>query len=170
MSLAALVICGLVAIWLIVTVLAHFPPFQTWINRADGIHLIPHWNFFAPNPGNRDYFLVARDRCRDGRITEWCNVPLYAPRPVLAYVWHPQKRAMKILSDAVQSIKFLQRHEGVSASGLPFTLPYMLLLSFVSRVATATPDAVEFQFAVIESSGHDDRALDCTFLSSFHRR
>lgn len=170
MSLAADVSCGLVAMWLIITVLAHFPPFQVWINRADPCHLIPRWNFFAPNPGNRDYYMVVRDRSRDGRLTEWRNVPLYDPRPKVDYLWHPQKRAAKIFNDAVQSIRYLQRNEGVSASGLPFTLPYLILLSVVYRAA-ASPDAdAEFQFAIIESTGTDERALDCSFLSSFHSR
>ena len=29
---------------------------------------------------------------------------------------------------------------------------------------------VEFQIAIIESTGHDKRELECSFLSSFHGR
>jgi hypothetical protein len=170
MSLAAIVTGGLVVAWFIVTVLAHIPPFQFWINRVDGCNLIPHWNFFAPNPGDKDYFLVARARCHDGRITEWQNVPLYGSRPKYAWLWHPQKRAAKIFNDTVQSIRFLRRVEGVPDSGLPFSLPYLLLLKTASRVVPAAQDAAEIQFAIIESIGHDERALSCAFLSSFHRR
>jgi hypothetical protein len=170
MSLAASVACGLVVAWLIVTILAHVPPFQYRINRVDGCYFIPHWNFFAPNPGDKDYYLVARGRSRDGRVTEWQSVPLYGPRPRFDYLWHPQKRAAKIFNDAVQSIRFLQRYEGVPDSGLPFSLPYLLLLRAVYRMAPAAQDAAEIQFAIIESTGHHQRALSCAFLSSFHRR
>jgi hypothetical protein len=171
MSLAASIVCAVVAAWVLVTVFAHFPPLQYWINRFDQCHVIPRWNFFAPNPGDRDYHLVVRTRCEDGRVTEWQNVPLYVPRPKLACLWHPQKRAAKVLNDAVQSLRFLQRREGVSNSGLPFSLPYLLLLSIASRAAPVAAGAMELQFAIIEATGHDDtRALRCAFLSSYHRR
>jgi len=171
MSLAATLLCGFVVMWLMVTAFSHIPPFQFWVSRFDQFHLIPRWNFFAPNPGDKDYHLVVRHRCLDGRLTEWQNVPLYVPRPKLACLWHPQKRAAKVLNDAVQSIRFLYRHEGVSDSGLPFSLPYLLLLRTVCRLAPPADDATELQFAIIESTGHDEtRALTCAFLSSYHRR
>jgi hypothetical protein len=171
MSVAATVVCGVVVAWLIVTIIAHFPPLEFRINKLDQCHVIPHWNFFAPNPGDRDYHLVVRDRCRDGRLTEWRNVPMYGARPRFACLWHPQKRATKVLNDAVQSLRFLYRRERVSESGLPFSLPYLVLLGIASKVTPAAPDAVELQFAIIEATGHDDtRALTCAFLSSYHRR
>jgi hypothetical protein len=171
MSLTAAVVGAVVVLWVLVTIFAHFPPLQYWINRVDQCHLVPRWNFFAPNPGDRDYHLVVRNRCEDGRLTEWRNVPIYVPRPRLACVWHPQKRAAKVLNDAVQSLRFLQRQERVSDSGLPFSLPYLLLLSVASRAAAAPPEAVELQFAIIEATGHDDaRPLRCAFLSGYHRR
>ena len=171
MSVAATVACGFVVAWLLVTALGHLAPLKLWVNKVDRFHLVPRWNFFAPNPGDRDYHLVVRDRCSDGRLTEWRNVPVYVPRPRLAWLWHPQKRAPKVLSDAVQAIRFLHRHQSVSDSALPFCLPYLLLLSRASKVPPRAPDAVELQFAIIEATGHEDtRALRCAFVSSYHRR
>jgi len=170
MSVTAIAVCGSVGAWLIVTVLAHFAPFSFWLHKVDHCHLIPRWNFFAPNPGDRDYHLVVRDRCNDGRLSEWRNVPVYVPRPTRAWLWHPQKRAVKILNDCLQGLRFLYRHEGVPESSLPFSLPYLVLLGMASNV-TAERDAVELQFAIIESTGHDaTRALTCAFLSQYHRR
>ena len=171
MSVTATIAFGIVVAWLLVTAVAHLAPLRFWLTKVDQFHLFPRWNFFAPNPGDRDYHLVVRDRCTDGRVTEWRNVPLYGPRPWFAWVWHPQKRAPKVLSDAVQAIRFLHRHEGVSDSALPFSLPYLLLLSSASKVAPGAPDAVELQFAIIEATGHEDtRALRCAFVSSYHPR
>jgi hypothetical protein len=170
MSVTAIVVCGAVAAWLIVTVAAHFPPLSFWFHRVDQCHLVPRWNFFAPNPGDRDYHLVVRDRCSSGRVTEWRNVPVYIPRPKLAWLWHPQKRAAKVLNDCLQGLRFLYRYDGVSESSLPFSLPYLVLLGMASSVA-AERDALELQFAIIESTGHDaTRPLTCAFLSHYHRR
>jgi hypothetical protein len=95
---------------------------------------------------------------------------VYQPRPPLAWVWHPQKRAAKVLNDAIQTLGFLLRQEGVSASGLPFTLPYLVLLRYAQRAVPATPGATEFQIAIVDSAGHGVRTLECPFVSGFHRR
>lgn len=170
MSAAAAVVGVLIAVWLALTVLAQFRLLQRLLSPFDGFHLIPRWTFFAPNPGVRDYHLVVRERLADGRLTSWQNVPVYEARPPLAFLWHPQKRASKVLSDAIQTLGFLLRREGVSVSGLPFTLPYLVLLRYAARAVPAQRGATEFQFAIVDSAGHFQRPLECPFLSSFHRR
>jgi hypothetical protein len=170
MSLAAALLCALVVCWLAVTTLAQMRRFQPLINSLDGFHLIPRWTFFAPNPGTRDYHLVARERLTDGRTTAWKSVPVYEPRPRLAYFWHPQKRAPKILNDAVQSVRFLMNQGEVGASGLPFTMPYLLLLRHAMRALAPESQSAELQFAIIDSTGHSDRQLECAYVSSFHPR
>jgi len=170
MSLAAALAGALVAVWLALTVLAQFRFLQPLLSPFDGFHLIPRWTFFAPNPGVRDYHLVMRERLADGRLSPWRNVPVYQGRPPLACLWHPQKRAAKVLNDAIQTLGFLMRREGVSASGLPFTLPYLILLRYTARSMPAAPGATEFQFAIVDSAGHAQRTLECPFVSSFHRR
>jgi hypothetical protein len=144
--------------------------FQSLINPLDGFHVIPRWTFFAPNPGVRDYHLVVQDRRRDGSMTGWKSVPVYAARPARAWLWHPEKRSSKIMNDAIQSIKFLQKQGEVGPTGLPFTMPYLLLLRHASHAVPPEPDSAEFQIAIIESTGHDNRKLECSFLSDFHSR
>lgn len=169
MSLVSILLYSIVTLWLVITLLAQHSRFRPFSSR-DAFHVIPRWTFFAPNPGTRDYHLVVRDRCRDGRMSDWKSVPVYSTRPRFGYLWHPQKRSSKIMNDAIQSIKLLLKHENVGATGLPFTMPYILLLYCAAHAVPPEPDAVEFQIAIIESTGHDKRGLECSFLSSFHSR
>ena len=170
MSLVAILSYSIVTLWLVITLLAQHRRFQLFINAFNALHIIPRWTFFAPNPGVRDYHLVIRDRCSDGRLAGWKSVPVYSPRPKFGYFWNPQKRSSKILNDAVQAIKLLLKRENIGITGISFTVPYLLLLHYAAHAVPAEPDAVEFQIAIIESSGHDARALECSFLSGFHGR
>ena len=170
MSLAAILLYSIVTLWLAITLLAQHSRFQPFINAFNALHIIPRWTFFAPNPGVRDYHLVIRDRCSDGRVTGWKSVPVYSPRPRFGYLWNPQKRSSKIMNDAVQAIKLLSKRENIGAAGIPFTAPYLLLLYYAAHAVPPEPDAIEFQIAIIESTGHDKRELECSFLSSFHGR
>ncbi|MEP7073870.1 MAG: hypothetical protein ABI727_06760 [Nitrosospira sp.] len=74
------------------------------------------------------------------------------------------------MNDAVQAIKLLLKCENIGTAGIPFTVPYLLLLYYAAHAVPPEPDAMEFQIAIIESSGHDERNLECSFLSSFHGR
>jgi hypothetical protein len=170
MSLAAALLYSVVTLWLVITLLAQHSRFQPFINAFNALHIIPRWTFFAPNPGVRDYHLVIRDRCSDGCVTGWKSVPVYSPRPRFGYLWNPQKRSSKIMNDAVQAIKLLSKRENIGAAGIPFTAPYLLLLYYAAHAVPPEPDAIEFQIAIIESTGHDKRELECSFLSSFHGR
>ena len=170
MSLVAILAYSIVILWLVITLLAQHRHFQPFINAFNALHIIPRWTFFAPNPGVRDYHLVIRDRCSDGRLASWKSVPVYSPRPKFGYFWNPQKRSSKILNDAVQAIKLLLKRENIGIAGIPFTVPYLLLLYYAAHAVPPEPDAMEFQIAIIESSGHDERKLECSFLSSFHGR
>jgi hypothetical protein len=170
MSLAAVLLYSIVTLWLVITLLAQHPRFQPFINGFNALHIIPRWTFFAPNPGIRDYHLVIRDRCSDGRLTGWRSVPVYSPRPRFGYLWNPQKRSSKIMNDAVQAIKLLLKRENIGTAGIHFTVPYLLLLYYAGHATRPEPDGIEFQIAIIESTGHDKRELECSFLSSFHGR
>ena len=170
MSLVAILLYSIVTLWLVITLFAQHPRFQPFVNAFNALHIIPRWTFFAPNPGVRDYHLVIRDRCSDGRLTGWKSVPVYSPRPRFGYLWNPQKRSSKIMNDAIQAIKLLLKRESIGTAGIPFTVPYLLLLYYAAHAVPPEPDAMEFQIAIIESSGHDERKLECSFLSSFHGR
>jgi hypothetical protein len=49
-------------------------------------------------------------------------------------------------------------------------MPYLLLLRYAAHAVPPEPGAAEFQIAIIESTGHDNRKLECSFLSGFHSR
>lgn len=157
-----------VGVWLALTLAAQIDALARFINPFDPFHVIPRWTFFAPNPGVRDYHLVIRDREESGHLGPWRAVPLCKDRPKFAYLWNPQKRAKKILNDNVQAIKILIRRKDVGERGLPFSLPYLLVMNAAFREKPTFETASERQFAIVESSGHSERTLEGAFVSAFH--
>ena len=81
------------------------------------------------------------------------------------FIWHPGKRPRKVLSDAAQSLKRMRRR---SASGLQYSLPYIMILRRCVAQHPPSGEALARQFALIETSGRDDRRLWITFTSEFH--
>ena len=93
MSLVSILLYSIVTLWLVITLLAQHPRFQSVINRFNGLHVIPRWTFFAPNPGVRDYHLVIRERYRDGRLTDWKKrACLSAPSEIRVFVESAEAR------------------------------------------------------------------------------
>lgn len=170
MSPAAILLYLLVTLWLGTTLLAQFRLVLPLTSRLDGLHLIPRWTFFAPNPGVRDHHLVLRDRLADGRLTRWKSVPVYPARPRFAWLWNPHKRASKVLSDAIFALGFLLKKGYVDAAGVAFTVPYLVLLRYCAHAVPPEPGATQFQIAIVDSAGHTQRTLECSFLSRFHNR
>lgn len=166
MSFAAPVAFAVVVAWLIITLVAQVTLIRRMIAPADLFAVIPSWTFFAPSPGIRDYHLVWREIDQEGSAS-WVNVPLSLPRPKYAFVWHPQKRTKKILSDAAQALHSLKQHQGFSDDQLQMTIPYLLLLRY-SQLKSDKPRVAQGQFAVIASWGHDDPSLEVSFVSGVH--
>lgn len=152
MSLVSILLYSIVTLWLVITLLAQHTRFRPF-SSIDAFHVIPRWTFFAPNPGIRDYHLVIRDRCRDGRTSGWKSVPIYSARPRFGYLWHPQKRSSKIMNDAIQSIKLLLKRENVGATGLPFTMPYLLL--YIALLTPCRQNRMPLNFRLPLSSPRD---------------
>ena len=158
----------LVAVWLAITLLAQLRTFAPAISSKDPFHLVPRWTFFAPNPGIRDYHLIIRDKNSDGVLHEWLPVPISPARPRIAFVWNPPQRQKKIVSDAIQSLKRQRQFCTNCPDSLTLSLPYLCLLHAACSLAPISPRATERQFAIVESSGHDDRKIWVSFLSRFH--
>lgn len=137
--------------------------------RRDYLQLIPRWTFFAPNPGINDYHLVVRAVPKASDYGPWCECTVAADRTRLSFFWNPQKRGKKVLNDAVQSLRQAAKLEEIGEDGLPFTIPYLLLLHAAN--STLSPSsAAAIQFAIIESQGHSDRELEAAFISHIHPR
>lgn len=148
-------VASLLALWFVGSVLNQFQ-FEWFqkVRNVDHFALLPLWTFFAPNPGQTDYHLVYRDRRTDGSITEWMELAITESRKFHSFVWNPEKRSKKVLSDVVATLMESTRHVPPDKTGfaIMLSLPYLVLLNVVSNLA-ATPGATHRQFVIAETAG-----------------
>jgi len=125
-------VVGVLMLWLIGSVILQFGP--TWfsfIERHDLFMLLPRWTFFAPTPGMSDYHLLYRDQLEDGRLSEWVEIPITEERKLYSFLWNPEKKSKKVLSDVVASLLQLSQLGIRESTALMFSLPYLILLNVV---------------------------------------
>jgi hypothetical protein len=148
-------IIGLLAVWLVATVARQVARgrLSDWLTRMDPAALVPAWTFFAPRPGVTDYAIVYRDLTADGEPTAWRGLIEGRSRRSLRWLWHPDKRVEKLVTDLVPGLA-----RGYEPEGLDHLLdtPYLTLL------------------AAVENAEHDARAHSTQFavlaVTSFHSR
>jgi hypothetical protein len=168
MSLVAWIAWVAISIWLLVTLVAQHTGLGSRLARYDAVRLIPRWTFFAPNPGVKDYHLVVRDQTSNLVLSEWKTVTFGPDRRWFNLLWHPHKRARKILSDAVQSLRIVSSHGPNGLLSDSLSLPYLLLLKYSFEQCALADPFIARQFAIVESSGHDVRRLEIAYASLFH--
>jgi hypothetical protein len=157
-----------VLIWLIATLAYQYRPFAKRLVQIVPLQLLPRWTFFAPNPAVRDSHLLIRYELSDGSFGRWHTVPFAGPRSPLDCVWNPTKRPRKVLSDATQSLKVI-RARNRSIANLQCTLPYLLLLRHCWSRPERPRDAISYQFAIVETSNRENRAIRLAFVSGLHK-
>lgn len=160
--------CIAVAAWLLATLAYQYSPVQEAVARLDPFKLLPSWAFFAPHPAYHDYHLIVRELRRDGTLGPCTPVGRFPDRRLADLLWNPAKRPRKILQDAMQAIKRLRRWSA-SEEVVQCSLPYLLLLHYAGTQHACGADAIALQFAVVESSGRNERRLWISFVSGFHR-
>jgi hypothetical protein len=166
-SLGALA-CAVVLLWLLATLVYQYGPVQIAIDRRTPFKLLPSWAFFAPNPAYRDYYLVARELRRDGTLGPCTHIGPSPDCRLSHLVWNPAKRPVRILQDAMQSIKRIRKWSP-SEQVVQCSLPYLLLLHYVTTQYECGPEAIATQFAVVETSGREGQRIWISFVSGFHR-
>ncbi len=166
MDTVDLLAIALVSAWLVATMAYQHPRLRPRLSRFDPFRLLPAWSFFAPHPVTRDNHVVVRGVLEDGTVTPWCNATRFPARSWRDAVWNPSKRPQKVLRDASRSLKIMRGRSG-SPAAVECSLAYLLVLH-ACRVQPAVRDAVALQFAIVETSGHQDRAMWITFVSRVH--
>ena len=155
--------------WFVLSVLNQFG--FAWfdkITRHDHFALLPLWTFFAPNPGQSDYHLIYRDRNTDGSVTEWRELEMTETRKPFGFVWNPEKRGKKVLSDVVYSIAGSIPGANESDHVIMLSIPYLILLNVVSHV-DAEDHATYRQFVLVETFGFNPTSEPRVVLrSDFH--
>jgi hypothetical protein len=170
MTPLGMVSAAIVSCWLGLTAIMQFRSCTTVINRFDPFRLVPIWTFFAPNPGVVDYHIVVRDEYSDGSVGSWVPLDIARDRNALNLLWNPQKRAKKILIDAVQSLIAVCKQPSYAEGQEVVSLPYILLLHLAETAPESEKGRKRRQFAIVESSGHSEKTLQLSYLSQFHNQ
>jgi hypothetical protein len=160
---------ALLLTWFGLTVAQQFRKQPRWLGSVDPGHsLFPVSTYFAPNPAAEDVHLLVRHRLVDGTTSPWREYPVIRPRSVRQMVWHPGRRAEKALldlsSDLTSVVREERREEFVQTS-----IPYLTLLSIVSRRCPAPEGAERVQFQLVASPGREGTEEPRSLLvSAFH--
>jgi hypothetical protein len=139
-----------------------------FLQRGDPFQLLPFWNFFAPNPGVHDYYLLYRDKNEAGEVGGWQLLHPTESRAWCSFVWNPDKLTNKVLSDLVQmfvGIEDAALHQGPAVM---FTLPYLICLKMVIEVPPDDTGTLR-QFVLARKKGlliSDE--LSPILVSNFH--
>ncbi len=159
--LVAIAVAGAFAFWFLLSTLNQFNGMSQAVRRIDGLHVVPRWTFFAPNPGTSDYHLLYRPLDEDRKPGAWVEHEL-ATRTLASILWNPHKRLRKGVFDMQQALMSLSRKHEIDV--LQLTVPYLALLNVSSlELAKASPQAAYHQFAIAETKGPDGNC-DCRLL------
>lgn len=171
-------IIALFALWFLVSVLFQIRPVAARIGRFDRLGLLPKWTFFAPNPGIHDHHIIYREcdasldvaKARDAGpvagLSPWRQLADLCSGHNILFVWNPQRRVTKTISDLVNSLAITRRAVAGSPHLIQFTVDYFLLLHLVQRGAS---ECVKRQFAIVRSHGFaSERSTELVFISNFH--
>lgn len=174
LELALMILFGL---WLGLSVMAQFHSERFDRFRAhDVFHLIPNWTFFAPNPGRSDFHLLCRDKTAGGEVGEWNELPMIFARSRWSFLWNPDKRGTKVLTDVVsalcESIDFHSKRGDTKETMeqlMPLQSPYLLLLNVVMNRQPLPDRVTHRQFMLVETCGFTAEDPPRPILSSpFH--
>jgi hypothetical protein len=170
MEISILVLALVFIVWGALSTAFQFDhPRMRRLSYRDCFGLLPLWTFFAPSPGQTDYHLVYRDQTEDGSTTDLCEISLGERRSACSWLWNPEKRGRKVLSDIVQMLLEISSAEGTKPSVLLLSTPYTLVLHAV-MAEPLSPGAVRRQFVIAQTRGFfRDGPPEVLLRSSFHR-
>jgi hypothetical protein len=162
-------VIGVLMLWLVCSVILQFgPAWFSFIEKYDLFMLLPRWTFFAPMPGMSDYHLLYRDQLEDDRLSDWVEIPITEERKLYSFIWNPEKKSKKILSDVVASLVEFSQMGVREGPVLMLSLPYLILLNVVvhhdqKRVG------IKRQFIVVEKFRQDGNpTIRVLLTSAFH--
>jgi len=157
---------GLLILWLVCSVILQFnPPWFSLTERYDLFMLLPRWTFFAPRPGMSDYHLLYRDHMEDGSLDPWIEIPITEERKPFSFIWNPEKKSKKILSDVVAALLQSGIRDGAA---LMLSLPYLILLNVVVHHGEIRV-GVRRQFVLVEKLQHGETpAVQVVMISGSH--
>lgn len=173
MFIGAYVVASVLVAWFILITLTQLP--EHWCPsllkplQHDRFHLLPKWNFFAPNPGTQDYHVFMRAFDSSGVPGEWREHYPVEDRSFTSSFWNPKKRYRKTIADLVQIANLTTANtDGPCDAALILSVSYLAFLNSVSA-ELRVQGAHACQFAIFQSEGKFvDRVGDLVFRSNVH--
>ena len=112
-----------------------------------------------------DYHLLYRDELEDGSLSNWVEIPMTEERKLFSFLWNPEKKSKKVLSDVVASLLQLGTRESVA---LMLSLPYLILLNVVVHHGD-TRAVVKRQFVLVEKLRNEENpTIQVVMISASH--
>jgi hypothetical protein len=169
MTIYDVLVVGLFAMWLVLTVLKqmHIDVLgggRAAAGRALLSWVVPVWHFFAPTPGRHVTHILYRDRLPSGGYTPWREIPAPKRGQIPRVLWNPSKLRAKALIDVLNELSVLSSRYASSPQLLTLSVPYLLLLNHVSRLPRWY-EAVSTQFVLIRRGEEGDELV---LLSGHH--
>lgn len=163
-------IYGTLSAWMALTLMEQLQKGTRVNRRIDPLSaMIPNWRFFGPLPAMHDCHLLYRDELKGGKMTAWREVNIVEERRIGHMVWHPNRRREKVLFDATEEMKsHISRERDLRK--LQLTVPYLLLLSYVTHSCDHHPESLRTQFLLANGSGYDEESSEplLFFASDIH--
>lgn len=136
--------------YLLITIAYHFDQ-KKWISsHLDYFGFIPKWNFFAPNPGVHNLYLLFRLQYNDGTISSWKSIlDMDQYRDPWTFIWNPNKRVKKALFDLLVTLTSEDISTEENRAKVKMSIPYLLFLNHLNCYKEDI--AVSVQFTVMEN-------------------
>jgi hypothetical protein len=162
------ILLAILSIHGLLSLLNQFARFQPFLNRLDPVGLLPHWSFFAPNPGISDHRVLVRKKDADGKIGSWSEHCIHEPRLASHLLWNPNKLRQKCVSDCVRALLGEVSKSNEDTSDLiQLSWPYIKLAQLAFQSHSLETDELR-QFSIVASEGIDRRELRRLFISRWH--
>lgn len=143
----------------------------TFIKQYDVFHILPEWNFFAPNPGIHDYHILYRDVLLTGEFTRWVEVNPVEWRPWYTCFWNPGRRYRKAILDLCTHFGMVLENADQKPSDdrIKLSIPYLTLLILISNIQR-NYDFRYFQFIIMITrySSTSDPKQQVALVSGLH--
>lgn len=130
--------------------------------------LLSRWSFFAPNPGTYEFHLLFRSKEVSGKINDWKKIGTTENRHLSNAIWHPEKRAKKLIIGSIRTLAASQ-FENVEDISCQKNMGYLHLLSFIMSFPHQK-DEISRQFLVIKKDTYQSpKDLELVIQSKFHK-
>ncbi len=158
-------------LWIVATVIFSIYSSKFKLLSKIGIfgYLVPQWNFFAPNPGMSDFYLLYRTQTESGEVSNWKNINEIPKRKWYSIFWNPDKIKKKAILDYAVELKssFSDIKNEGDEQLLTISSPYLLIINSISYMLKNSGHNF-VQFMILEENCLTEDISAC-LISKLHK-